>query len=176
MKNVKLNVSKRRLCQVMRDFLNVVNAVTTGETAPMCYLTQGAQFDSMIYDRPMMTKEFHYNIEQLLEDGSNYTDENGLGIICANMGQRASYMKGFSQITKILLHEMGHHFTYHQIEALYGAEEMKRLYKEAEGNNEKYLHVPAEWVATQWAINWLADEQHRKLAKEFEKEFWACFE
>ena len=59
--------------------------------------------------------------------------------------------------------------------ALYGEDEITRLYQEAKGNNEKYLHVPTEWVATQWAINWLADAENRKIAREFERKFWACF-
>ena len=174
MKDVKLIVSKRTVAKVMKDFLNVVNAVACGETTSMCSLTQGDQFCAKVYETPRMGKEFQYNLEQLMAIGSDYS--NGIGSICANMGQRASYMKGFSQVTKVLLHEMGHHFTYHQIMKLYGEEEITRLYKEAGGSNEKYVHIPTEWVATQWAINWLADPEHRKIAKAFEKEFWACFE
>ena len=173
MKSVKLIVSKRVLNKVMRDFLNAVDA-SCGATDKTCSLTQGEFFAAMMHKEPGY-RDFKYNIEQLMTEGSDY--KNGFGFICANMGQRASYTKGFAQITKILLHEMGHQYTYHDIIRLYSEKEMDRLYYEAESvaDNEKYIHVPAEWVATQWAIDWLADAEHRKIAREFEKKFWACF-
>ena len=117
--------------------------------------------------------EITYNLSQLLESGADYN--TGLGVVAANMGKRAPYMKGFSQVVRVLLHEFGHHMTYTTIIALYGEDEITRLYQEAKGSNEKYLHVPTEWVATQWAINWLADAENRKIAREFERKFWACF-
>jgi hypothetical protein len=112
-------------------------------------------------------------IEYLLADGNDY--QTGLGYICANMGQRASYTKGFAQITRILLHEYGHQMTYDTIIALYGEDAMDNLYREAGSDNALYVSVPAEFVATQWAIKWLADAENRKIAREFERKFWACF-
>jgi len=174
MKDVKLIVSKRVLCQVMKDFLNAVDA-SCGAEKKRCLLVQGDMFCTVITGIPLdMKKFFQYNLEQLLERGNDYSNQ-GFGYICANMGKRANYTKGFAQITKILLHELGHTYTYNQIIELYGEQEMERLYANAE-TQEDYIHVPTEWVATQWAINWLADPEHRKIAKAFEKEFWACFE
>lgn len=117
---------------------------------------------------------FSYCIEQLLTSGNDY--ENGVGYVCANMGRRASYMKGFSQVTKVLLHEFGHQMTLNNVYKTISSEELTDLYIEAKGRQENYVKIPAEWVATQWGIDWLADSEHRKIARTFEKRFWACFE
>lgn len=174
MKNVKLNVSKRTLNKVMKEFLIAIDK-SVGGTGKEVFLNQGAFFASIQYDfeEAVNVRDFLYNIEFLMNDGSNYN--GGLGYICANMGKRAPYTKGFAQITRVLLHEFGHQMTYDKIIALYGKEEIERMYKIASGNNARYIYVPTEFVATKWAIDWLADPEHRKIAREFERKFWACF-
>lgn len=172
MKNVQLIVSKRAVSKVMKDFLVAVDKSCGGDGS-LVSLHQDSQFAAVMYDESPELHEITYNLSQLLESGADYN--TGLGVVAANMGKRAPYMKGFSQVVRVLLHEFGHHMTYHTIIALYGEDEMTRLYHEAKGSNEKYLHVPTEWVATQWAIKWLADADHRKIAREFEHKFWACF-
>mgnify|MGYP006908884171 CR=1 FL=1 len=118
---------------------------------------------------------FEYNIDDLLISGADY--KNGAGYVTANMTWRAPYMRGFSQVTRILLHEFGHQMTCADVLRLYGgAEEMAKFYRGVRGNQARYVQVPAEWVATQWAIMWLADPEHRKIAKQVEKRFWACFD
>ena len=173
MKNVELIVSKRELNKVMRDFLIEIDKSVGGDGKRVS-LRQGEQFAAIMNLVPESTaREFTYSIEQILERGSDYY--NGLGVISANMGQRNKAMKGFAQVTRILLHEYGHHMTFHKIMELYGEEEMERLYKKAGCSNSLYLHVPCEWVATKWAIDWLDDSEHRKIARDFERKFWACF-
>ena len=169
-KDVKLIVSKRELNKVLKDFLIAVDKSVGGDGKEV-YLSQDRFFASI--QNGAEIKAFLYNIEYLLADGNDY--KNGLGYICANMGKRASYAKGFAQITRILLHEYGHQMTYDQIIDLYGEETMDSLYQQAGSNNARYLCVPAEFVATQWAIKWLADADNRKIAREFEHKFWACF-
>ena len=173
-KNVKLIVSKRELNKVLKEFLIAVDK-STGGTGKEVFLRQGAFFASLQYgfEGTDNVRDFLYNIEYLMNDGNDY--KNGLGFICANMGHRASYAKGFAQITRILLHEFGHQMTYDKIIALYGEDTMDDLYKVAGSNNARYLCVPAEFVATKWALDWLADPEHRKIAREFERKFWACF-
>ena len=173
MKNTKLIVSKRILNKVMRDFLIEVDK-SVGGTGKHIYLRQGPCFAAVMYEEQDMTREFTYCIEDILERGGDY--RNGIGVIAANMGHRAAYAKGFAQVTRILLHEFGHHMTYHQIMALYGEDTMAMMYAVAAHDNHKYLSVPCEFVATKWALDWLADSEHRKIAREFEHKFWACFE
>ena len=42
--------------------------------------------------------------------------------------------------------------------------------------NKLYQQLPDELAATTWALDWLADAEHRKLAKAFEKKFFANYE
>lgn len=117
--------------------------------------------------------KFEYDPNALLSDRSrNYKD--GLGFVLADMGRRASYMKGFSQVVRILLHELGHVMTHEKVRANYTEGELMRLHRKTRGN-ENYVRLPDEYAATQWAIDWLADPDHRKIARDFEKKFWACF-
>ena len=161
MKNVQLIVSKRAVSKVMKDFLVAVDKSCGGDGS-LVSLHQDSQFAAVMYDESPELHEITYNLSQLLESGADY-----------NTGRLQLVVDGYH--VRVLLHEFGHHMTYHTIIALYGEDEMTRLYHEAKGSNEKYLHVPTEWVATQWAINWLADAENRKIAREFERKFWACF-
>lgn len=118
---------------------------------------------------------FLYSIDHLIESGNNY--RNGSGYVSAHMTHRFPSAKGFSQVTRILLHEFGHHMTYNDVMRLYGGtSEMDKFYEAARGIQARYVRVPAEWVATQWGLDWLKSPEHRRLAKQFEKRFWSCFE
>lgn len=70
--------------------------------------------------------------------------------------------RGFANITISILHELGHWATQDQVdwEAYY--EEIKPLH------GLDYFHCHGEMVATNWAIEWLKDPEHRKIAKQFE--------
>ena len=73
--------------------------------------------------------------------------------------------RGFANVTISILHEIGHHF--HRIEYIMcDADE----YNMAEGYD--HFNLPCERVATDWAIEWLQDPEHRKIAKAFEKDFF----
>ena len=92
-------------------------------------------------------------------------------------------LKGFSDITISLLHELGHLETNDKVRenfsvtmrelALMGIEGRATTYKAL---NKMYFQLPDEEAATKWAIKWLSKKKNRKIAKKFEREFFKCFE
>lgn len=83
-----------------------------------------------------------------------------------NFVERCPMAQGFAHVTLSVLHEIGHHF--HRIE--YITQDPKE-YDEALG--DAHFDLPCERVATDWAIEWLQDKAHRRMAKEFEKKYFA---
>lgn len=82
-----------------------------------------------------------------------------------NFISRCPLAQGFSDVTISILHEIGHYFTKEYLTFEY--------YAEADNiSGEAYFNLPAEKVATDWAINWLQDSTNRKIAKVFEKQFF----
>lgn len=80
----------------------------------------------------------------------------------ADFIQRYPSARGFANVTISILHELGHHFT----------REIYLNTDKSEGDTmEEHLALPAEVIATEWAINWLKDPINRKIAKAFEKEY-----
>lgn len=79
--------------------------------------------------------------------------------------ERCPLARGFANVTISILHEIGHHF--HREEYIFCD------YNEYE-NAKSFDHfrLPCEMVATDWAIAWLQDAQNRKVAKQFEHEFF----
>lgn len=75
--------------------------------------------------------------------------------------------KGFSNVTLAILHEIGHEKTKYDID--WKADNRKK--RNAKGQKE-YMLVESERRATDWAIQWLYSADHRRLAKQFEKEFF----
>lgn len=79
--------------------------------------------------------------------------------------ERCPLARGFANVTISILHEIGHHF--HREEYIFcDAEE----YENAHGFD--HFKLPCEMVATDWAITWLQDPDHRKLAKQFERNYF----
>lgn len=98
-----------------------------------------------------------------------------------------SYARGFASITLCLLHEMGHYYTVKKVfEENPDYNRGEEIFKiicliEMKNNpmyeaNRLYQQLPDELAATTWALDWLADAEHRKLAKAFEKKFFANYE
>ena len=54
--------------------------------------------------------------------------------------------------------------------------ENREKYKDCVSLNNAYFQMPDETAATEWAIKWLSNPENRKIAKAFEKKFFACFE
>lgn len=82
-----------------------------------------------------------------------------------NFVQRCPLARGFSDITISILHEIGHYFTKEYLTFEYYAESENLI-------GEEYFNIPAEKVATDWAIDWLQNPTHRKMAKAFERAFY----
>jgi len=120
-----------------------------------------------------------------LEVNYNFQDlcSNGAKIFRACWTRRVPCLKGFSDATLALLHELGHletndkvreYFPYFMRElTMVGIENVATCLEEA---NAMYFLMPDEKAATEWAINWLSKKENSKKAKLFEKEFFKCFE
>ena len=106
----------------------------------------------------------------------------GCSDFSVNIYNRCSLTKGFANITLVLLHELGHFCTYYDTfnwdndKRKARIEEIDRQYKTRREKNFAYFKMPDETAATDWAITWLQDPEHRKMAKSFEKKFFACLE
>ena len=81
--------------------------------------------------------------------------------------QRYSSARGFANVTLTLLHELGHWHTRNDVDWIEYMDQASRT----KSMNE-YLALPAEQIATDWAIQWLSDASHRRLAKQFERFFF----
>ena len=75
---------------------------------------------------------------------------------------RCPMARGFADVTLSILHEIGHHFN----------REAYIFSTVDEDDYESHFDIPYEIVATDWAIEWLQDPEHRKQAKAFEKEYF----
>ena len=78
---------------------------------------------------------------------------------------RCPLARGFADVTLSILHELGHHFNREEYLEC-DPEEYENAY------DEEHFKLPCEMVATNWAIKWLQDAQHRKMAKHFEKQYF----
>lgn len=74
--------------------------------------------------------------------------------------------QGFSHVTLSILHEIGHHFN----REIFIFDTDMNEYQQLHGTD--HFTCPCEWVATKWAIDWLQDKEHRRIAKDFEKHFF----
>lgn len=80
---------------------------------------------------------------------------------------RCPVAQGFANVTLTILHEIGHHFT----REIFDTQDLTVYYKITD--MYEYLSLPCEKSATDWAITWLGDKEHRKVAKAFEHQFFA---
>ena len=89
----------------------------------------------------------------------------------------SNYAKDFSFVTLSILHEMGHIVTDDDIPLKYDRfAEIDRITAQAKSKNElirSYFRLYDEKMATLWAVKWLTVKANRKLAKQFEDEFYA---
>lgn len=122
------------------------------------------------YDEDLEIFEIGYNIDQLFSKG-NTQFRRHFEAICP-------MARGFADITISLLHELGHFSTEQEIEGYDRRTEIDFLekYVPKEVINYAYFMLPDEMAATLWAVEWLQDAENRKIAKAFEKKFFACFE
>lgn len=190
MKKRKLK-NPRKVMWAMRDFLNQASNLTY-ET--VSFSDDEDVFDFEIEEMPRMCKMKNFNgtkqgfcafnpdgdATEYFEIGYNFEE-----LYCCGHSQFRKHFvnicpmgKGFADITITLLHELGHFSTNQEIQGYDRKTELKFL-KQVMPNeliNYAYFMLPDEMAATLWAIEWLKDSENRKLAKAFEKKFFACFE
>ena len=110
----------------------------------------------------------------------DYNDDEAGRYFRQDFINRCPFARGFADVTLSVLHEIGHRMTDDLIPKDYDRERAEincflaaESLKEA---NKYYFALPDETLATNWAINWLQNPENRKIAKAFEKKFFACFE
>ena len=179
MKNDKLEMKHPRLAiRYMKNFIeqamdeeltfsdNIPYEVALKKDSNFCaYLTYSSDFRVVI----------GYNFEKYSHDKA----------FRKNFIARCPLARGFASITLTLLHELGHFETEDYISDEYDRDkaliEIRKRAKEESPNlsvdelNEKYYFpLEDETLATDWAIEWLQDKNNRKIAKQFEKNFFSC--
>lgn len=121
--------------------------------------------------------------ETIIKIGYNFSYYYERNPFYINFIQRYKPARGFAKITLTLLHELGHIETLSQLPHDYDRaetiSEIKRKAKEEglniwDTNMKYYFPLLDETLATEWAIKWLQNPENRKIAKKFEKEFFAC--
>lgn len=165
----------RKIVKVMRDFINVAHGLTYGENNCNvdCGLKKLSNVNFCSYFDPDAPNTFWigYNFGTLEDKQTRETYKNFI--------ERFPSGRGFATITLILLHEIGH--AYHPRSSFenYDKEKaMEEIYEIANTQVERqklYMKLPDEYAATEWAIDWLKDPEHRKIAKRFEKQFFECY-
>ena len=109
---------------------------------------------------------------------ANYNNDFGGKCFRKDFVNRCPMAKGFSDVTISLLHEIGHPITRDTLPQDYCRWEECDKVNEIENTTERvfaYFKMLDETLATDWAIDWLKDAEHRKMAKAFEKKFFTCF-
>lgn len=121
-------------------------------------------------DEELEIFEIGYNIDQLNGKG-NAQFRKHFENLCP-------MARGFADVTISLLHELGHFSTEQKFEGYDRRTEIEFLEKHIpkEVINYAYFMLPDEMAATLWAVEWLQNAENRKIAKAFEKKFFACFE
>ena len=85
----------------------------------------------------------------------------------ANFIERCPLAQGFSNVTLTLLHEFGHWATRYVLDIVEYSKMNEKAY-----TMTAYMNIPWEHLATEWAICWLYSPVNRKIAKEFEKNYF----
>lgn len=121
--------------------------------------------------------------EKRIEYSFDGLADEGMAIFRKYWAEKAPVFNEFSNATLSLLHELGHvetnarvrrNFTWKMRQLAWAAIDMQ--YETNEEKNNHYFEMPDEKAATEWAIEWLADANHKHIAKLFETQFLACFE
>ena len=84
----------------------------------------------------------------------------------ANITSICPIAKGFGDATLAILHECGHWFN----RSAFDSDGYQNMIKDL--SNKEYMRCPYEMVATLWAVCWLQNKDHRKWAKEFERNYF----
>ena len=120
------------------------------------------------------TLTINYNFDELWDISAK--------IFRAYWTKKSPILKGFSDITISILHELGHLTTTEKVRPNFSIQQREELvealtnkYRDYKELNYAYFEMPDEKSATEWAIEWLSNAENRKIAKAFEKKFFTCF-
>lgn len=198
MKKRKL-IKPRKVVWVMRDFVNAVSSVTYTEWM-MPPANKEDETTEEFLDRLNSAQEIECLAEIVLKQSS---EEEGFAVCVSDIGDptivmwynieslwtrghiqfaqnfysRCPMSRGFASITISLLHELGHLHSQQEFDDYDRLTALLKLREQypKETINLEYFKLPDEKAATDWAIEWLADAENRKMAKAFEREFFKCF-
>ncbi len=155
------------------------------------FINNAFTYNSNIIINPARNDIIDYGVSGTIEDKrivffvpnwrkANYKNDQGGKLFRKDFEKRCQIGKGFADITISILHEMGHTVTQKDLPEDYNRFiALKRVYQEGITDTEKnsrYFSMLDETFATNWAIKWLQNPENRKIAKTFEKKFFACFE
>ncbi len=161
----------KKCIKLMESFVKEAMTLTDEEDNPyQVAIAKGKCFQTFPYNSYNCVV-IHVNYKQFTENKIGTTEFN------RNIYLRSKTVQGFSNLTLSLLHELGHNETVNEIPDDYDREKAERKIRKYCGDdirtlNMMYFSLPDEWLATQWAIDWLSDENNRKKAKQFEKQFF----
>lgn len=157
---------------VMASFANEIHSLTTADgNRPKCkMISTRIGFCAFMNDIGKEEFRIGYNFE-LLYSVPHKPFSDHFRSICPTA-------KGFALVTLSLLHELGHFHTEREFEGYDRHTELikiRNMYQTKAERDLAYFNLPDEKAATEWAIAWLQDPEHRKIAKRFEKKFFQCF-
>lgn len=166
--------------RLMREFLEEISTLT--------YFDEDEEME-LLRDIVLRKGEDGFCTEVLPDDESVikiYYDFSDLDprnlsvrIFNKNVRTRAPFTRGISDVTIALLHELGHNITVYDLPKNFDRTgEILDIFastKIPEIRYRMYCDLPDELAATQWAIEWLSDEDNRKRVKKFEKDFFKAW-
>lgn len=164
-----------KIClRLMKEFIEDAMTLTDEEDNPY----------TVVVARGKCFQTFPYNSNNYVVIHVDYQqyEHNKVGSVefNRNIRLRSEIVKGFSDLTLSLLHELGHNETVDELPFDYDRQKAEKKIRKYCGDdvrmlNMMYFSLPDEYAATQWAIDWLSDEENRKRAKAFEKAFFKAW-
>lgn len=176
----KTVVKKREAVNTMREFVNNASSLTycCGTKKSHITMKKDTNFSALVYNseinNDLPNHTIYYNFDELKTKPISYFRTSWSAV--------DSILKGFSDVTIVLLHELGHLHTQDDVLASGYTiekrkaewEEISKTIKNTKEANQHYYLMTDEMIATLWAIEWLHNTENRKMAKAFEKKFFAC--
>ena len=178
----KTVVKKRDAVNAMREFVNNASSLTYCGNTKKSHITmrKDTDFAAKVYDMcinsDLPNHTIYYNFEQLKVKPLKYFRTSWSAV--------DPIIKGFATVTLTLLHELGHLHTqddvllsgYSTQDKNRDCNEITETATDLKDANQRYFLLKDEMTATMWAIDWLHNAENRKMAKTFEKKFFACCE
>ena len=177
MKKRKL-IAPAAMEQAMENFLNEIHDVKDRRGNRIrCVMVHQQEPTFCVYaaDIGKSMMRIGYSLENLWRKTPHYFTNN--------FRSRCTMSHGFADVTLCLLHELGHLSSQQKFKGYDRRQEMSKIQTQLwlkeitlAQANEIYFQFPDENAATMWAIEWLSNAENRKIAKAFEKRFFACFD